>query len=140
MDRRSFICLSTIGAATGIIAPKAVLAGANSSISSKQAGGLYYTKDTPGRWSKKIGGHLPNIEVQGSKIQVMTRHSMSSYDHYIVKHMVLDKNFNFLTEEMFKPGKGIAPISEFKIGNYKGRIHVLSVCNKHDTWLNLAEV
>ena len=24
----------------------------------------------------------------------------------------------------------------FNINNYKGTIHVLSVCNKHDTWLN----
>ncbi|MBL4712903.1 MAG: hypothetical protein JKX75_10500 [Gammaproteobacteria bacterium] len=139
MNRRNFIRLSALGATTGIIAPRAVLASA-----SGMAGGVYYTKDAPGRWSKKVGGHLPNIEVSkssaGVSIEVITSHEMLGFDHYIIKHQVLDNNFDFITERMFDPLKDKAPISEFSLGNYSGRIHVLSVCNKHDTWLNIIDV
>jgi len=135
MDRRNFIRLATLGAASGIIAPKLVLA-SNSSM----AGGLYYTKDAPGRWSKKIGGHLPTIEVDGKSIKVTTAHDMSSYEHYIIKHMILDKDFQFVAEKMFKPGKDSVAVSSFTLDKTSGPIHVLSVCNKHDTWMNIAEV
>jgi len=135
MDRRSFIRLSALGAVTGIIAPTAVLAS-----TATMAGGVYYTKDAPGRWSKKVGGHLPTIEVSGKKIQVTTSHAMNGYEHYISKHMVLNDKFEFIDEKMFNPMKDKAPISQFELGEYTGRIYVLSACNKHDTWLNIAEV
>ena len=78
MNRRGFIRLSALGATAGIIAPTSLLAS-----SSNMAGGVYYTKDAPGRWSKKVGGHLPTIEVSGKKIQVTTSHGMTGYEHYI---------------------------------------------------------
>jgi superoxide reductase len=139
MDRRNFIRLGFAGAVTGIIAPKLVLAG-----SSDMAGGLYYTKDAPGRWSKKAGGHLPNIEVSkgsdGVSLHIVTSHEMKGYEHYIIKHVVLDKDFKFIAENMFDPTKDKAAISDIAIGSYQGPVNVLSVCNKHDTWLNVAEV
>lgn len=139
MDRRSFIRLSALGAATGIIAPTAVLASTSS-----MAGGVYYTKDAPGRWSKKVGGHLPNISISksgsGATIEVVTSHGMTGYEHYIIKHIVLNDKFEFIAEKMFDPLKDKAPISQFSLGSYSGRIHVLSACNKHDTWLNIADV
>jgi len=135
MNRRGFIRLSALGAAAGIIAPTTVLASSGS-----LAGGVYYTKDAPGRWSKKVGGHWPSIEVEGNKIQVTTSHAMNGYEHYIVKHMVLNDKYDFITEKMFDPMKDKAPISQFELGNYSGRIYVLSVCNKHDSWLNVADV
>ena len=139
MDRRNFIRLAFVGTATGIIAPTSVLANTAS-----MAGGVYYTKDAPGRWSKKVGSHLPSIEVargaEGASIQVLTAHGMTAYEHYIVKHIVLDKDYQFIAEHMFDPMKDKTPVSEFKLGNYTGIVNVLSVCNKHDTWLNLAEV
>lgn len=146
MDRRNFIRLAFGGAAAGIIAPKLVLA-SSSGVSSKvsgMAGGLYYTKDAPGRWSEKVGGHLPNIEVSksegGTILRVVTGHEMKGFEHYIVKHVVLDKDFNFIAEHLFDPTKDKAPVSEISIGDYRGVVNVLSVCNKHDTWLNMAEV
>ena len=135
MNRRGFICVSALGAAAGLMAPVSVLASTPS-----MAGGLYYTKDAPGRWSKKVGGHLPIIEVTGKTIQVTTPHGMTGYEHYIVKHTVLNDKFEYMTEKMFDPLKDKAPISQFDLGDYSGRIHVLSVCNKHDTWMNLADV
>ncbi|MBL4867919.1 MAG: hypothetical protein JKY67_16245 [Pseudomonadales bacterium] len=141
MERRGFIRLSALGAVTSIIVPKTVLA---STPSMAMAGGLYYTKDAPGRWSKKVGGHLPNISVSkgtsGTQIEVVTSHGMSGYEHYITKHIVLNDKFEFINEKMFDPTKDKSPVSQFSLGEYSGRIHVLSVCNKHDTWLNVAEV
>ena len=135
MNRRGFIRLSALGATAGIIAPTSVLAS-----SSNMAGGVYYTKDAPGRWSKKVGGHLPTIEVSEKKIQVTTSHGMTGYEHYIIKHTILNDKFEFITENMFDPMKDKAPISQFDLGDYAGRIHVLSACNKHDTWLNIADI
>jgi superoxide reductase len=138
MQRRDFIRLSVAGSAVGIIAPKLALAR-----SSSMAGGVYYTKEAPGRWSKKAAGHLPTIEVlkgSGKKIKVVTPHEMKGYEHYITKHVVLDKDYGFIAEKIFDPSTDKAPISEFSLGDYSGRIHVLSVCNLHDTWLNFADV
>ena len=135
MDRRDFIRLSAYGTTAGIIAPTAVLASTAS-----MAGGVYYTKDAPGRWSKKVAGHLPAIEVSGSKIQVTTSHVMKGCEHYIIKHVLLNDNYEFMDENRFDPMKDKVPVSQFDLGNYTGRITVLSVCNKHDTWLNMAEV
>jgi len=146
MDRRKFIRFAFGGAAAAMATPGLVLAHSSSSpsIASNMAGGLYYTKEAPGRWAKKIGGHLPNIEVikgdSGAVVKVVTAHGMDPYAHYIVKHIVLDSDFNFIAEHMFDPIKDKAPISEMSLGTYRGVINVLSVCNKHDTWLNSAEV
>ncbi len=143
MDRRKFICLVFGSATTGIIVPKLALA-SSPSTASRMAGGMYHTKDAPGRWAKKIDGHLPNIEVKkddrSSVVKIVTAHVMDPYAHYIVKHIVLDNDYNFLAEHMFDPIKDKVPISEISVGTYRGVINVLSVCNKHDTWLNIAEI
>jgi superoxide reductase len=141
MDRRHFIRLGFAGIGTTMVAPRIVLA---SAAESPMAGGVYYTEDAPGRWSKKVLSHLPNIEIEkqpeAATVRVLTRHTMEEYDHYIVKHIVLDKDFGFIAENMFNPLQDKEPLSEFSLGAYRGRIHVLSVCNQHDTWLNIAEV
>ena len=141
MDRRNFIRLGLAGIGTTVVAPRIVLA---SAADSRMAGGVYHTADAPGRWSTKVLSHLPNIEVdkqpQANRIRVVTRHTMEKYDHYIIKHIVLDKDFGFVAENMFNPLQDEEPVSEFDLGEYSGRIHVLSVCNQHDTWLNMAEV
>ena len=141
MNKRGFIRLSALGVAAGVVAPTAVLA---STEITTGAGGLFYTKDAPGIWSKKVGGHLPNIavskEASGTKIEVVTSHEMKEFEHYIVKHTVLNDKFEFLTEKMFDPTKDKAPISQFDLGDYSGRIHVLSMCNVHDVWLNIADI
>lgn len=141
MDRRGFIRLAVAGSAVGIIAPQSVLA---STPGMTGAGGLFYTKDAPGRWSKKVGGHLPTAEVSkgadGLSLEVITAHEMRGYEHYIVKHSILDQEFNFIAENSFDPMKDKAPISTFSIGQRSGRIHILSMCNKHDVWLNFIDV
>lgn len=108
------------------------------------AGGIFLTSEAPGRWSKKVNSHLPNIEVEkgaaGSRILVETRHTVEGYTHYIVKHQVLDRDYRFLAEHMFDPLKEEHPLSTFDLADYSGPIYVLSVCNIHDTWMNAAQI
>ena len=137
MERRGFINLGLVGGIGSLLLPGVALAGNDQK---NMAGGVFYTKQNPGRWSKKIAGHLPNIKIERDNgkvtVQVSTAHGMDGYKHYIVKHVMLDQNFNFLDENMFDPMKDKIPTSTFTLENYKGNIHVLSMCNKHDVWLN----
>ncbi len=145
MKRRDFVRLSGISgvagltALSGIIAPRDVLAAEKT-----LAGGVYYTKDAPGRWSKKIAGHIPNIEIEKKadhvNVKVVTSHEMLKYEHYITKHVLLNENYEYIDEKMFDPLTELAPVSEYKLEGYKGRLNVLSVCNKHDTWLDFVDV
>lgn len=140
MDRRKFIKLALAGTGSTLIVPGHVLADS----ASPMAGGLYHTVENPGRWSKKVASHSPNVEIgkkpEGTSIQVLTRHGMDDYEHYIIKHMLLDGNYRFIDERMFIPGKDKEPRSEFILEQYSGPLYVLSVCNKHDTWLTAVEV
>jgi len=141
MKRRDFINLAIAGSVAGITAPKALFAQTQCPT---MAGGLYYTKSASGRWAKKVGGHLPHLNItkdnQGALLQVATSHEMKGYEHYIIKHIILDQDFKFLDEKRFDPMQDKSPISHFKLGDYKGIVNVLSVCNKHDTWLNTIEI
>jgi len=142
MDRRNFITRGGLGIAAAIAASGCTLGGSASN--SSMAGGVFYTKENPGRWSaqKKIDGHLPVVELNKStkELIVTTNHGMKSFDHYIVKHMLLDSNFKFLTEKVFKVGTHTKPISKYlltkdALKGYSGAIYALSVCNLHDTWM-----
>jgi superoxide reductase len=139
MDRRSFI--QGIGTA-GVIVPTFALATSTDKLCYPDlAGGLFYTESAPGRWQEKAATHLPQLEKsttdKGSvKIRAVTAHEMKDYEHYIVKHILLDKDFKFLDEHFFNPTAEKQAISEFEVNNYSGTLYVLSVCNKHDTWLN----
>jgi superoxide reductase len=142
MERRDFIRLSIVSVGAGITEPK--IAQADSENLVKGGSDIYYTKEEPGRWSGKVETHLPNIEIEkaGGKItvKVVTAHEMKGYEHYIVKHVLLDRNHKFIDEHMFDPTKNSEAISTFTLQDYSGRIYVLSMCNKHDLWLNAAEV
>lgn len=140
MDRRDFIRLSAAGVGAGMVAPAMALAD-----SGKQAAGsIYYTKDAPGRWSDKVATHLPNIEIEkaGGKVavKIVTAHEMKGYEHYIVKHVLLDQNYKFIDEYLFNPDKDKAAVSTYTLHDYSGPIYALSMCNKHDLWLNGTEV
>ena len=142
MDRRSFIRIGMAGAATGIIAPKIVLAGSmgNKISNNSMAGGLYYTKESPGRWAKKAGSHSPILEKTDSGVRVVTGHPMKANQHWIVKHILLDSDFKFITENIFDPNKHKAAISNFSLSGQSGAVYALSVCNLHDSWLTVLEV
>lgn len=141
MDRRDFMCLSALGAASGLLLSSEVVAEV---VSASVAGSVYFTKDAPGRWKGKEAGHLPTFEIANANgsviVAVMTPHEMKGYDHYIVKHVLLDKNFQFLDEHLFDPTKDKVALSTFTLKQYTGKLYALSMCNKHDVWLNAATV
>jgi len=141
MERRDFIRLSVAGVGAGIIAPQVL---AETEKQPTISSDIYYTKTSPGRWSGKVATHLPTIEAskEGAKtiVKVVTAHEMKGYEHYIVKHVLLDKNYKFLNEHLFNPLEDKVPLSTFTLENYSGTIHALSLCNKHDLWLNTADV
>lgn len=142
MERRDFIRLSVAGAGASLIAPGLVQAEAEKLAT--PPGDVFYTKDAPGRWSGKVATHLPNIEVvkaeDGVTVKVVTAHEVKGHEHYIVKHVLLDKDYKFIDEHLFDPTKESSPISSFSLKNYSGTIYALSLCNKHDLWLNSAQV
>jgi superoxide reductase len=143
MNRRNFILLGTVGAGGTLVVPRAILA-ADAGGTPPMAGGVYLTQEAPGRWSKKVSSHLPNIEIektdQSTSLRIETRHLIEGYNHYIVKHMLLDRDFAFMDEHMFDPIKEKRAISTFSLQDYSGPVYVLSVCNIHDTWMNTAQV
>lgn len=141
MKRRNFIKSTVAGACVGIIAPQALAETEKHTII---AGDIYYTKASPGRWSGKVATHLPTIEAvkENGKtiVKVVTPHEMKGYEHYIVKHVLLDNNYKYIAEHMFNPLEDKVPLSTFTLENYSGVIHALSMCNKHDLWLNTADI
>ncbi len=141
MKRRNFIGWGVVGLGSTVIAPAWVSAKV---VQHNHVSDIYFTKDSPGRWKEKIAGHLPSIGIEksGSKItiKVVTSHEMKGYEHYIVKHVLLDQNYKFLNEHLFNPDKEQAAVSSFTLENYSGSIYALSMCNKHDLWLNSANV
>ena len=138
MERRDFIRLGALGVTVGLVIP--TLATANAELSIKGASDIYFTKDNPGLWSGKVATHLPTIEVEKAAgtvtIKVVTPHEVKGYEHYIVKHVLLDQNYKFIEEHLFDPTKDTAAISTFKLNDYSGPIYALSLCNKHDLWLH----
>lgn len=141
MERRDFIRLGVAGVGAGIVAPAMALADSGKQVG---AGNIYYTKDAPGRWGDKVATHAPNIEIEkaGSKVtvKIVTAHEMKGYEHYIVKHVLLDQNYKFIDEYLFNPTKDKTAISTYTLHDYSGPIYALSMCNKHDLWLNGAQV
>lgn len=142
MKRRDFIQLSAAGLATGLIAP--AMAEAKCAAAPAVTADIYYTRESAGRWSGKMATHLPAIETAKADgkvtVKVTTPHEMKGYEHYIVKHVLLDHKHQFLAEHMFNPLEDKAPVSTFTLDNYSGTLYALSMCNKHDLWLNSAEV
>jgi superoxide reductase len=141
MQRRDFINMGLAGLGASFVAPKLVLA---KSGQNNMAGGVFYTKQNPGRWSEKVAGHLPNIEIENTNgkvnVKVTTAHGMDGYKHYIIKHMLLDNDYKFLDEQLFDPMKDKVPLSSYTLENYKGTLYAVSMCNLHDVWLSSVEL
>ena len=135
MDRRRFFGLSVMGAAGAALLAGRAQAQSSSTLSTPLAGGVYYTKENPGRWSAKVQGHMPVVQSQNGMVMITTPHEMNGYEHYIVKHTILDPNMNVLGETMFDPAKVKAAVSQYEIKEYRGVAYALSMCNKHDCWL-----
>ena len=143
MERRDFIRLTSASAAAALIAPAISQADADKPVAAATAD-IYYTKESLGRWAGKEATHLPAIEISkaadGITVKVVTPHEMKAYEHYIVKPVLLDKNHKFIAEHAFDPSKDSVASSVFTLKDYQGTVYALSMCNKHDLWLNRAEI
>ncbi len=95
--------------------------------------GIIYTKENPGKWAKKVGGHLPEVKVEANKITVKTNHGMSKM-HYIVRHTIVNSEGEVLAENTFFPDDD-EPISVFELSVTDETLFATSFCNKHDFWL-----
>jgi superoxide reductase len=133
--------MGLLGTTAAVIAPRIVLANPSpvNPFKSPLAGSLFYTADSPGRWAGKEGGHVPTIGRSGNTIEVTTGHEMDGFNHYIIKHTILDENFAFLRETMFNPEKD-SPVSQHDVSGLQNVVYALSLCNKHDAWLNALEL
>ena len=103
------------------------------------AGSFYYTKNKPGNKESVVQSHSPLLEINENTLSVSTPHEMKGYDHYIIKHIVLDSRFNIISEKVFDPATD-TPISKHNIMGYEDKLYVLSVCNHHDTWLDFIKI
>jgi len=139
MDRRRFMYAGLAGSSAGLVASADLLA-AGRECAGIPAGGLYYTRESPGRWKRKVNSHVPKVKVRrldGTRLEVTvkTLHSFTGYRHYIVKHVLLDHGFQFIEEHMFDPERDDEARSQYDLHDVKGPLYVLSVCNRHDTWM-----
>jgi superoxide reductase len=141
MERRDFMKWGLTGIGSTLITPAIVL---GKNVTSGPLGNIYYTKDSPGRWKDKAAGHLPNIGIEKTggniSVKIITSHEMKAWEHYIVKHILLDHDYQFIDEHLFNPEKDKAAVSTFNLGHYSGTLYALSLCNKHDLWLNSATI
>ena len=103
------------------------------------AGSIYYTRLKPGRWKSISDSHLPLIKRKQNYIEVSTAHEVKGFEHYIIKHLVLDSKLRIISEKTFDPAKD-APLSRHNLSGYQGSIFILSVCNLHDTWLTTFDI
>ena len=141
-NRRTFLKSSlavAAGFAVGHISP--VSAGQTCSYPK----GIVYTKQNPGKWSGKTGGHVPNVKVEGNKVTVTTTHGMSEA-HYIVRHTLVSKCGKVLGEKTFSPSDTEAksvfdlPETNSKFAWDTTKLYATSFCNKHDLWVAEFEV
>ncbi len=136
-NRREFMKTSAavaVGAVVGHVSP--VMADSCSSLPK----GIVYTSKNPGKWSQKVKGHAPVVNVEGSKISVTTNHGMSEA-HYIVRHTVVTQCGEVIGEKTFSSSDSEAK-SEFELPEggskyawVRSTFYATSFCNKHDLWV-----
>ncbi|RPH04890.1 MAG: hypothetical protein CBC53_005845 [Alphaproteobacteria bacterium TMED93] len=103
------------------------------------AGSIYYTKKKPGRWKNLLTSHIPIMQIKSNFLEITTPHEMRGFEHFIHKHIVLDKSFNIISEKIFDPSKDRA-YSKHDISGYSNSLFVMSICNLHDTWLEPVKI
>jgi len=130
-SRRIF--LKTALSATAVTAVATGTSGTVLASGHNSMAGIVYTKENPGKWAKKIGGHLPSIKLKGQEVTIETNHGMSA-KHFIVRHTLVADNGEVLGDKTFTPDD--KAISSYTLpAGYKGKLYATSFCNKHDMWL-----
>ena len=131
-SRRNFMMMSAAAAAATLMP----VASASAAKSKKYPSNVVYTEKDSGVWAKKVGSHLPQVEMQGDKVVIRTLHPMTE-KHYIVRHTLVDSEGNVVGAKTFQNTDEKA-ISRFKLpAGSKGKtFYATSFCNKHDFWVS----
>ena len=143
-NRRKFL-KSSLAVAAGLVVGRVSPVSAGQASCSFPKKGIIYSKKYPGKWSGKIGGHVPNVEVDGNKVTITTKHGMSD-EHYIVRHTLVNTNGKVLGEKTFKSSdaetKSVFELSDTstKYAWDTTTLYATSFCNKHDLWVTRFEV
>ena len=87
----------------------------------------------------ELKGSFVTILYKTNLLEITTPHEMRGFEHFILKHIVLDKSFNIISEKIFDPSKDRA-YSKHDISGYSDSLFVLSICNLHDTWLEPVKI
>jgi len=134
IERRDFLKGSAV-------AVSALALGIGTNVMASQSApyaGIVYTKDSPGKWAKKVGSHAPEVKIEGGKVMLKTNHPMSDA-HYIVRHTLVLADGTVVGAVTFTPKD--QPESSYDLpAGYKGNIYATSFCNLHDFWLTEAAV
>ena len=140
MTRRDILGFLLI-AGGGLVSMRRPAAQPSIHLGGPMAGGVYYTRENPGLWSSLVNEHLPRLEKSEGpggnlSIRITTEHVMSLCDHFIVKHTLLDTKFRVLGQKTFDPRRDRRPASTYSLlAGYRGPVFALSLCNRHDLWL-----
>ena len=126
-DRRTFL-KSTLAVAAGL---SLGVVGNVSAETGPFPSGVVYTESDPGMWSEKVAIHVPQVSVDGGKVTIETKHSMSE-DHYIVRHTLVSGDGRVVGYQVFTPRD--TPKSTYAIPG-KGEYYATSFCNLHDFWV-----
>lgn len=97
--------------------------------------GILYTRENPGKWAKKVGGHAPIVSIgDDNKVTITNKHGMSK-KHFIVRHTIVTQEGDVVAEKTFSH-KDDEPISTHEIQVAAGtELYATSFCNKHDMWV-----
>jgi superoxide reductase len=128
-NRRNFMKSSLVVSA-GLIAAGVAPA---SAAEKTKASIFYYSQKNQGRWEGKAGSHAPVVTIEGNKVTIETKHTMSP-EHYIVKHSLLTSAGEVLGESVFFPTD--KAISTYEISGEHKELFALSFCNLHDLWVS----
>jgi len=133
-DRRDLLKTAAAAAAAAAAGSAVSAFAADEAAAPPMAGSVYYTKEQPGHWKGKEGGHAPEIKVEGGKVTVVTPHPMTA-EHFIVRHTVILADGAVLGAKNFAPTD--KPESSYDLpADYKGKICATSFCNLHDLWVS----
>jgi superoxide reductase len=136
-DRRNFMKAGLVVTASAVGLSACNTIGAKEETVKKSVdvfpGGMIYTRENPGMWKKKIGGHAPEVTVADGKVKIETHHGMSP-KHYIVRHTIVSPSGEVLGAKTFSSSDDEA-VSEFDVPAGESELYATSFCNKHDLWV-----
>jgi superoxide reductase len=153
-ERRDFLKLVAAGPAGALLLPLFAETGRGTLAADvecaaaalgKLPANIIYTKEQPGIWKGKEGGHIPSLTPaksgDGLTLKVVTKHPMSE-THYIVRHTVVGECGKVLGAKTFSWKDQPESTHEVKLeaGQKLDHVFVLSYCNLHDLWLAHVEL